>query len=55
MAPMAWTLWAMAVICPSLSTEQGPAKTASFLPPTFTPGAISTSVSAGWYFRFTFL
>ena len=54
-APLAFTARATATICASLSTEQGPAITASFLPPTVLPLPRSITVSSGWYFRLDFL
>ncbi|CUP22626.1 Uncharacterised protein [Flavonifractor plautii] len=54
-APLAFTAWATPTICASLSTEQGPAITASRFPPTLRPLDSSITVSSGWYFRLAFL
>ena len=53
-APASFTACATAVICSLLSTEQGPAIIASFLPPT-TVFPILISLGAGWNARFAFL
>ena len=57
-APDALTACAMAVICSSDSTEQGPAIMAKLPPPIltlFSPSPISTIVSAGWKRRLAHL
>ena len=53
-APASFTACATAEICSLLSTEQGPAIIASFLPPT-TVFPILISLGAGWNARFAFL
>ena len=53
-APAAFTRFATSVICASLSTEQGPAINASFLPP-ISSFPTRTMLFSGWNFRFAFL
>ncbi len=54
-APACFTSRATSTICPSLSTEQGPAMTVNRpAPPMGTPDT-SATVSSGWNLRFAFL
>ncbi len=55
LAPDFFTLRAISHICPSLSTEHGPAMSVSPPPPIFCPPGRVTTVSSGWNLRLAFL
>ncbi len=54
-APAARTARAAAMICSSLSTEQGPAMTTTSLPPIRRPPGSDTTVDSGFHSRETCL
>ena len=54
-APAFFTSWATKVICPSVSTEQGPGDEGEVSPRRWTPGPAWITESSGWNLRLTAL